>query len=47
MMRDAGADACGLEEAAADCRKNSKEEDGKEKERRERGFNAVQRNKRI
>lgn len=27
-MRDT--DACGLEEAAADCRKNSKEEDGKE-----------------
>lgn len=42
-MRDAG-----LEEAAADCRKRSKEEDGKEKEReRGRGFDAVRRNKRI
>lgn len=33
---DAGADGCGLEEAAADCRKNSNEEEGKEEERREK-----------
>ena len=46
-MRDAGADTCGLEEAAADCRKKRKEEDGEEEERRERGFNAERRNKRI
>lgn len=34
VMRDAGADECGLEEAAADCHKNSKEEDGEEEERK-------------
>lgn len=34
-MRDAGADACGLEEAAADCRKNSKKEGGKKRKRQE------------
>lgn len=37
MMRDAGADACGLKEAAAVCCKNSEEEEGKEKDGRERG----------
>lgn len=42
VMRDAGVDACWSEEAAADCRKNKKEEDGKE-ERRERGFKAARR----